>query len=127
MPVEYNTLKLAVEGYPDRLSYQPGDEVAFHCSSQTSTFSVEIARIGAGREVTVLDLLAGLGCDLEPQFEPPRTGELQRSALDPSKAERLFGWRAEVPLAEGLSVTYESVAARRAHPDARPPGAFATG
>ena len=87
----------------------------------------ETVNIGAGREVTVLDLLAGLGCDLEPQFEPPRTGELQRSALDPSKAERLFGWRAEVPLAEGLSVTYESVAARRAHPDARPPGAFATG
>lgn len=51
MPIEYNTLKLAVEGYPDRLSYQPGDEVAFHCSSQMPTFAVEIARIGAGREV----------------------------------------------------------------------------
>ena len=51
MPVEYNTLKLAVEGYPDKLSYQPGDEVAFHCSSQTPTFSVEIARIGIDREL----------------------------------------------------------------------------
>ena len=49
--IEYNTLKLVVEGYPSQLSYQPGDTVDFHCSSRTSTFSVEIARIGAEREV----------------------------------------------------------------------------
>lgn len=49
--IEYNTLKLAVEGYPSHLSYQPGDEVAFHCSSRVATFSVEIARIGAERVV----------------------------------------------------------------------------
>lgn len=49
--IEYNTLTLAVEGYPSQLSYQPGDEVAFHCSSHTPTFSVEIARIGAERVV----------------------------------------------------------------------------
>ena len=87
----------------------------------------ETVNIGAGREVTVLDLIAGLGGDLAPKFESPRAGELQRSCLDPAKAERLYGWRAEMPLERGLSLTYESVAARRAHPDARPPGAFATG
>jgi len=85
----------------------------------------ETLNIGVGREVTVLDLLDGLGCDLAPKFEPARAGELQRSALDPSKAERLYGWRAEMPLNEGLAATYESVAAARTHPGERPPGAFA--
>ena len=49
--IEYNTLTLAVEGYPSQLSYQPGEEVAFHCSARTVTFAVEIARIGIAREV----------------------------------------------------------------------------
>lgn len=51
MPIEYNTLQLAVEGYPDRLSYLPGEEVAFHCSARVDRFAVEVARIGATREV----------------------------------------------------------------------------
>ena len=49
--IEYNTLSLAVEGYPGQLSYRPGEEVTFHCSSRVPTFSVEVARIGATREV----------------------------------------------------------------------------
>ncbi len=48
--IDFNTLELAVEGYPSRLSYLPGEEVAFHCSARVRTFSVEITRIGAGRE-----------------------------------------------------------------------------
>lgn len=47
----YNTLALAVEGYPSHLSYRPGEEVAFHCSARVKSFSAEIARIGAGREL----------------------------------------------------------------------------
>ncbi len=49
--IEYNTLSLAVEGYPGQQSYRPGEEVTFHCSSRVRTFSVEVARIGATREV----------------------------------------------------------------------------
>jgi UDP-glucose 4-epimerase len=85
----------------------------------------ETVNIGAGAEVSVLDLLEGLGYEGEPEFAPARLGELQRSALDPAKAARLYGWRAEMPLAEGLRITRESVAAARRHPDARPPGALA--
>ena len=84
----------------------------------------ETVNVGCGREVTVLDLLEGLGNEIPPNFAPARAGELQRSALDPSKAERLYGWKAEMPLARGLAVTYASVAARRAQPAARPPGAL---
>ena len=84
----------------------------------------ETVNVGRGHEVTVLDLLEGLGDDLEPLFAPARAGELQRSALDPRKAERLYGWRAEVPLERGLAITYASVSAARAQPAARPPGAL---
>ena len=49
--IEYDTVSLAVEGYPDQLSCQPSDTVAFHCSARSKTFSVEVARIGADREV----------------------------------------------------------------------------
>lgn len=51
MPVDFNTLTLAVEGYLDRLSYLPGETIAFHCSARTNIFTIEIARIGATREV----------------------------------------------------------------------------
>jgi hypothetical protein len=47
----FNTLSLAVEGYPARQSYRPGEEVTFHCSARVKHFSVEIARVGANREV----------------------------------------------------------------------------
>lgn len=51
MPVDFNTLHLLVEGYPSKLSYLPGEEIAFHCSAQARTFTAEIARIGAVREI----------------------------------------------------------------------------
>lgn len=86
--------------------------------------SGETVNIGGGREITVLDLIEGLGGELAPEFAPARAGELQRSALDPAKAERLYGWRAEMPLTDGLRATLASVTANREHPEARPAGAF---
>ena len=83
------------------------------------------ANVGTGREATVLDLIAGLGYEGEPEFLPARLGEVQRSALDPALAGELWGWRAETPLEEGLRITFESVAAARRAPGSRPPGAFA--
>ena len=84
----------------------------------------ETVNIGAGREVTVLDLIAGLGGEVAPEFAPARQGELQRSCLDPAKAAQLYGWHAEMPLADGLKATLVSVAEHRANPEARPVGAF---
>src|SRR3712207_5159628 len=51
MPADFNPYPLAVEGYPDRLSYLPGETAAFHCSARVKHYAVEIARIGAQREV----------------------------------------------------------------------------
>lgn len=36
---------------------------------------------------------------------PRRDGDIDRSALDPGKAERVFGWRAATPLGQGLERT----------------------
>jgi UDP-glucose 4-epimerase len=101
-----------------------GDVVRAFLAAETGPQG-ETVNIGHGVEVSVLDLLEGLGYEGEPELAPARAGELQRSALDPARAERLYGWRAEMPLTEGLRLTYESVAAARRAPDARPPGAFA--
>jgi hypothetical protein len=59
-----NTLALAVEGYADRQSYVAGDEVVLHCSCRTATFSVEVARVGATRDVVLT--LAGVAGGEQP-------------------------------------------------------------
>ena len=70
--------------------------------------------IGTGIETDVLELVSALaelggGGDFEPEFAPPRTGEVQRISIDPARAERELGWRAEMDLSEGLRVTLDSI------------------
>jgi UDP-glucose 4-epimerase len=70
--------------------------------------------IGTGRESSVLelvDLLRELGDAerFEPEFAPPRTGEVQRISIDPARAAAELGWRAETALEEGLRLTLESI------------------
>ena len=83
------------------------------------------ANVGTGHEISVLELIDALGYEGEPEFLEARLGEVQRSALDPALAERLWGWRARTPLAEGLRITREAVAAARRAP--APPLAAAAG
>jgi UDP-glucose 4-epimerase len=45
----------------------------------------------------------------EPELAELRPGELQHSCLDPSFAERELGWRAAVPISEGLARTYDAL------------------
>ena len=47
------------------------------------------------------------------RFEPPRLGDVRRSVLDVSRAERELGWRAATPLADGLRATWDWVTAGR--------------
>jgi UDP-glucose 4-epimerase len=69
--------------------------------------------IGCGREVSVLDLVRILG-GTDPVMAPPRTGELQRSALDVSLAARELGWAPTVAVEDGLPLTFAAIAAARA-------------
>ena len=70
-----------------------------------------VFNVGTGIETSVLELYDGCrrvaGSSLEAEQAPARLGELQRSVLDVALAERELGWRAEVPLEEGLRRTWE--------------------
>jgi UDP-glucose 4-epimerase len=72
-----------------------------------------VFNVGTGVESSVVDLAAACmrvsGVELEPVFEPARLGELQRSVLDPTLAERELGFRAGVDLDAGLAETWRSV------------------
>ena len=70
--------------------------------------------VGTGKATTVLELVEALGElsgreDFEPEFAPPRTGEVQAISIDPGRAERELGWRAEMGLREGLRITLDSI------------------
>jgi len=66
--------------------------------------------IGAGTEVSVLDIVAIIdavaGGAPAPRFGQPRAGELLRSALAVSRAARDLDWHPQVPLDEGVAVVY---------------------
>jgi UDP-glucose 4-epimerase len=70
--------------------------------------------VGTGRETSVLELVDSLarigGVEgFEPEFAPPRAGEVQRIALDAARAARELGWRPEVGLDDGLKRTLDAV------------------
>lgn len=98
-----------------------GDVVAAFRAAQTKGVGQTI-NIGWGQEISVLDLLDGLGATVQPVFAPARAGELQRSALANARANDILGWSPEMPLAHGLRRTYASIAVTHANPSARPPG-----
>lgn len=64
---------------------------------------------GTGREVSVLQLVQTVieisGKDLEPDVRGEAQGEIDRQALDASRAREVLGWRPEVDLTEGLRRT----------------------
>jgi UDP-glucose 4-epimerase len=69
--------------------------------------------VGTGTETTVLELAELIGAlagrdDFEPSFEPAREGEVERTALDTSLAERELGFRAQRNLEAGLKETLAS-------------------
>jgi UDP-glucose 4-epimerase len=76
--------------------------------------------VGRGVGTSVLDLveaLRALGQDLgvgsdggfEPEFAPPRPGEVRRSTLDPAKARAELGFEAAVDVEDGLRRTLETL------------------
>jgi UDP-glucose 4-epimerase len=70
-----------------------------------------VYNIGTGVDTRIVDLHAlcrrASGTEGEPTFADARPGEILRSVLDPSAAERELGWRAEVGLEEGLRKTWQ--------------------
>jgi UDP-glucose 4-epimerase len=54
-------------------------------------------------------LRAAAGVVADPELADLRPGELRHSCLDVGRAERELGWRAEVPIEEGLRRTYTAL------------------
>src|SRR3954469_570809 len=90
------------------------DIVAANLAAASHPEASGVYNVGTGRESSVLEVLAalrraaGLGDDdLQPEFAPARLGELQRSALDVSRARAELGFSAEAGLDDGLRRTLE--------------------
>jgi UDP-glucose 4-epimerase len=71
--------------------------------------------ISTGVETAVASLYAELQAaahsSIEPLLAPLRTGELERSCMDPSRAREVFGWVAQTALSDGLRSTYTALVA----------------
>jgi UDP-glucose 4-epimerase len=71
----------------------------------------KVYNVAAGREHSLLDLLAVLERLLEvsvpPRHVEPRPGDVRHSRADAAAAEADLGWRAGVPFDEGLARTVE--------------------
>lgn len=90
-----------------------GDVVAAAIAAAESKVTGPV-NLGTGREADVLELVKLLGelgdrDDFEPDFAPPRAGEVQRISLDATRAERELDWRPQVGLEEGLRLTLDSI------------------
>lgn len=72
-----------------------------------SDVSDEVFNVGSGTETSLNGLAAALlrvmGSELEPEYGPERTvNPVPRRLADPTKAERMLGFRTQVGLEEGL-------------------------
>jgi len=67
--------------------------------------------IGTGTETSIrniFDLMAEVsGFTRQPNFGPARKGDVMRIVLNPARAQEHLGWRAEMPLFDGLAKTYQ--------------------
>ena len=75
-----------------------------------------VFNVGSGVATSINDLyaacrsVAGTGDD--PDYAPPRPGELYRSVLDPTRAEQELAWRRAHDLESGLRETWSWVSGR---------------
>jgi UDP-glucose 4-epimerase len=70
--------------------------------------------VSTGSETTVLEVAAHLG--VESELARGRPGEVRRSCLDPTAAAASLGWRAAMPLGEGVRRTRAALRAPGATP-----------
>lgn len=100
------------QGSPTRDYVYVGDVVSALLSASGRSGTYNIATQVETDVATVWRELSRVaGKEIEPKLADLRPGELKHSCLDASLAERELGWRAEVPIAEGLRLTYESLLA----------------
>ncbi len=102
--------KMFGHGKPTRDYVYVGDVVSALIAANGRRGTYNIA---TGVETDVATLWSVLreaaGSDIEPELAELRPGELRRSCLDTSLAERELGWRATVEIGDGLRRTYAAL------------------
>jgi UDP-glucose 4-epimerase len=72
----------------------------------------EVFNVGTGRRIRLLDVVASLnrifGTDLQPEFLPPRTGDVRDSLASLQRIGGVLGYRPVVGFDEGLKLTVEA-------------------
>jgi UDP-glucose 4-epimerase len=78
----------------------------------TEPLGGEVFNVGTGRRIRLLDVVAALnriyGTDLEPEFQPPRPGDVRDSLASLERISRVLGYEPLVPFDEGLMRTVEA-------------------
>jgi len=102
--------KLYGHGTPTRDYVYVGDVVSalLTASGRSGTYNIATA-VETDVATVWSELSKAAGKQIEPELADLRPGELTHSRLDISRAERELGWRPEVPIAEGLRLTYEAL------------------
>jgi UDP-glucose 4-epimerase len=104
------TPKLYGHGTPTRDYVYVGDVVSALLSASGRSGTYNIATSVETDVATVWrELSEAAGKHIEPELADLRPGELTHSCMDITRAERELGWRPEVPIAEGLRLTYEAL------------------
>jgi UDP-N-acetylglucosamine/UDP-N-acetyl-alpha-D-glucosaminouronate 4-epimerase len=81
-------------------------------AARVEGISGRVYNVASGRSYSLLDLLVTLSqlleCPCDPDFAPPRPGDVQHSWADVSAAQRDLGYEVKVGFHEGLRRTAES-------------------
>jgi len=84
---------------------------AFVSAAEAPTATVGTFNIGTGVQTTVAELhhmiAAAVGVSRPPVHAEARTGEIHSSALDPTRAGRVLGWKPDTDLAQGVKRTVD--------------------
>jgi len=66
-----------------------------------------VINLGTGKGVTVRELVAAFeqayGQRVPVSIQPPRPGDVAGAYANADKAARLLGWKAELPITQGIS------------------------
>ena len=81
------------------------------CVTAAESDAVGAFNAGSGNGVSLNELIGAIaeatGATIERIYKPARSVDVPTSILDVSRAEQAFGWRAKVPLVDGLSANWE--------------------
>jgi len=71
----------------------------------------KLFNIGTGTETSIQhlykEMALAVGIDIDPEKEAGRSGEIERSSLDPSLAGKILGWKPTTNLRDGIHSTLE--------------------